>query len=70
MHKKSNDLCLATWEKPIVKCFNYHMIIQRQRVHSTDAQVSVLKMLLKFRDYMARFTDESVHYILPNHALF
>ena len=27
-------------------------------------------MLLKFRDYIARMTDESNHYVLPNHALF
>ena len=37
VHKKSNVLCLTTWEKPLVKDFNYHMIIQRQRIHSTDA---------------------------------
>jgi exosome complex exonuclease RRP6 len=26
---KSNGICLKTWEKQIVKDFNYHMILQR-----------------------------------------
>ena len=27
-------------------------------------------MLMKYRDYVARLTDESTNYVLPNHALF
>jgi len=26
---KSNALCLKTYEKPVLKDFNYHMIVQR-----------------------------------------
>lgn len=30
----------------------------------------VLKLLLKWRDYVARLDDESHHYMLPNNVLF
>ena len=33
-------------------------------------QQSVLKALLKYRDFVARVEDESTHYVLPNHSLF
>lgn len=68
--QKSNALCLHTYEKPKVKDYNYYLIIQRNRVHSTFAQTSVLKALIKFRDYVARLEDESPHQIMPNHVMF
>ena len=68
--QRSNALCLNTWEKHQLKDYNYHLIVQRQQVHSTETQTSVLKALLKFRDFVSRVQDESAHYILPNHALF
>ena len=33
-------------------------------------QTSVLKALLKWRDFAARIEDESPHFIMPNHVLF
>ena len=32
--------------------------------------MSVLKAILKFRDYIARIQDESWAYVMPNHVLF
>jgi exosome complex exonuclease RRP6 len=67
---KSNGICLKTYEKHIVKDFNYFMILQRNETHNTLSQQSVLKAMLKYRDYVARVEDESTHYIMPNHVLF
>ena len=61
---------MKVWEKHIVKDFNYHMILQRNQATSTLSQSSVLKALLKWRDYIARVEDESPSYIMPNHVLF
>lgn len=33
-------------------------------------QIRVIKLLLKWRDYVARLDDESPNYMLPNHVLF
>jgi len=69
MHK-SNGVCLKTWEKHIVKDFNYMMILQRNEAHSSMSQQSVLKAILKYRDYLARVEDECVSFIMPNHVMF
>ena len=69
MHR-SNGICLKTFEKHITKDFNYHMIIQRNSAHNSVTQISVLKAILKWRDYVARVEDESHHYIMPNYVLF
>ena len=67
---RSNSICLKTWEKHIVKDFNYHMIIQRNQAHNSILETSVLKALLKWRDYMARIEDESPSFVMPNHVMF
>lgn len=67
---KSNALCLKQYEKPVVKDYNYYMIIGRNKTLQTRAQFSVLKALLKWRDYIARIEDESTGFIMPNHVLF
>jgi exosome complex exonuclease RRP6 len=46
------------------------MILQRNQATSTVAQTSVLKALIKWRDFAARVEDESNHYIMPNHVMF
>ena len=67
---KSHQICLKTWEKPIVKDHSYQMIIQRNQIYNSLAQTSILKALLKFRDYIARVEDESNHFVMPNQILF
>lgn len=46
------------------------MIVARNNTASTVKQTSVLKMLLKWRDYIARTEDESVAYTMPNNIMF
>lgn len=53
-----------------MKDFNYYMILQRNEAHNSVTQASVLKAIMKFRDYIARIEDESTHFILPNHVMF
>ena len=67
---KSNAICLKSYEKPIVKDYNYFMIIGRNKTLNSLAQFSTLKALLKWRDFIARLEDESIGYVMPNHVLF
>lgn len=46
------------------------MVVGRNRTLNTTAQISVLKMMLKWRDYVARVDDESPAYMFPNHIMF
>jgi ribonuclease D len=67
---KSTGLCMKTYEKPIVKDYNYYMIIGRNKTLQTISQFNCLKTLLKWRDYIARVEDESTGYVMPNHVIF
>lgn len=69
-YHKSSALCLKTYQKPTVKDYNFFAIVERSRLTHTVNQLSVLKLLLKWRDFVARIDDESTHYMLPNHILF
>ena len=69
MHK-SNAVCLKTYEKHITRDFNYYMILQRNEATSSITQTSVLKAILKWRDYVARVEDESPAFVMPNHIMF
>ena len=59
---------MTTYEKPIVKDFSYLNAIGTCRLVGID-RLRVFKMLLKWRDYIARVEDESRSYILPSHIL-
>lgn len=67
---KSNSLALKSYQKPIVKDYNFYSIVERSRHTHSANQLRVLKLLLKWRDMIARIDDESTHYMLPNHILF
>ena len=34
------------------------------------AEISTLKAVLKWRDFIARIEDESIGYVMPNHVMF
>jgi len=70
VYHKSSALCLKSYEKPEVKDYNFYMLVARNKALQSLNQVRVLKMLLKWRDFVARKEDESNHYMLPNHVLF
>jgi len=61
---------MKVYEKPQVKDYNYYMVVGRNKTLNSAAQISVLKMMLKWRDYVARMDDESPAYMLPNHVMF
>ena len=69
MHR-SASLCLKTYEKPEAKGFEYYRTIANSRHITGINRLRVLKMILKWRDYIARVDDESLAYMLPNHILF
>ena len=46
------------------------MIIGRNKTLQSLSEISTLKGVLKWRDYVARIEDESVGYVMPNHVLF
>ena len=45
------------------------MVVGRNRTLNTTAHISVLKIILKWRDYVARVDDESPAYMFPNHIV-
>lgn len=67
---KTNAIAMKAYQKPTVKDYNHYAIVERSRHTHTPNQLRVLKMLLKWRDYVARIDDESPSYMLPNHILF
>ena len=46
------------------------MVVGRNKTLNSTSQISVLKMMLKWRDYVARIDDESPAHMLPNHVMF
>ena len=69
-YHKSNALALKVYQKPIVKDYNYFAKVEQSRHNNSVNQLRVLKMLIKWRDFVARIDDESPNYMLPNHILF
>lgn len=62
--KKSNELSLQIYEKPLVKGNLYYSVIEKCLLKS--GQIKILKVILKFRDYVARKLDYSAHAIFDN----
>ena len=67
---KSVGIALKAYKKPVVKDYFYFGLVERSRHTHTLNQLRILKMMFKWRDYVARLDDESTHYMLPNHILF
>lgn len=68
--RKSQNICYNQFEKPVVKDFNYFSVLARHKHSCTALEVSLLKFLMKWRDFIARKEDESIQYVMPNHVLF
>lgn len=66
----SVGIALKAYQKPVLKDYLYFGLLERARHTHTLNQMRILKMMLKWRDYVARLDDESTHYMLPNHILF
>lgn len=62
--KKSNELSLQIYEKPLVKGNQYYSVIEKCLLKST--QIKLLKVILKFRDFVARKLDYSSQAIFDN----
>lgn len=67
---KSSTIAMKAYQKPTVKDYKYSGILHNNNHTHSRNQLRVLKMLLKWRDYVARLDDESPNYMLPNHILF
>ncbi len=68
--KKSNELALKQYVKPFVKNFEYYNMITRNQPHMSKIQLSVLKLIYKFRDYVARKLDLSPDCVLSRKNIF
>ena len=66
---ESSRICMKSYEKPITKSFSYSMVLAQNNVQTPNRR-RVLKMILKWRDYVARVDDESTSYMLPKHIMF
>ncbi len=67
--KQSKDICLTVYQKPELKDYHYFMMIANHAASFKKVQLSVLKLVLKYRDYIGRVEDESTNYVCPNAVL-
>ena len=63
--RQSKDICAVVYQKPELKSYHYFMTISHHAASLNKLQRSVLKLMLKLRDYIARLEDDSVSYICP-----
>lgn len=68
--ERSKDLCLKKYFKPEIKDYSYYGLISRNAMILSKIQMSVFKILYKFRDYVARKSDCSPDSVLYNNKLF
>jgi len=69
-YKKSCDIALKEYIKPSVKEPEYYQLKAQNVSTLNKKQFSIMKLIYKYRDYVARKLDFSTHYILPNKLLF
>ncbi len=64
--RQSRDICLTSYKKPELKDYHYFMMIANHAASFNKLQQSVLRFMMKWRDYIARVEDESINYICSN----
>ena len=67
---KSKDLCLKKYFKPEIKDYNFYGLISRNALVLSKIQISIFKILFKFRDYIARVIDCFPDCVIPNNKIF
>jgi exosome complex exonuclease RRP6 len=70
VYKRSKDVCLKVYEKPIFTSESYLNLYRRHKKALTPNQLEAFRLLYAWRDQIARLEDESCAYVLPNHMLF
>ena len=68
--KKSNEICLKQYTKPAVKSQEYYQVLGRNMTVLNKRNVSILKIIYKFRDYVGRKLDLNPHHVLTNKNMF
>jgi ribonuclease D len=69
-YKKSNELCLKQYIKPPVKSQEYYQLLSRNISVLNKRNMSILKIIYKFRDYVGRKLDVNPHHVLSNKNIF
>ena len=70
VYKRSKDICLKMYEKPIFTSELYLKLYRKHRKAFNPNQLEAFRFLFTWRDQVARVEDESCSYVLPNHMLF
>ena len=70
VYKRSKDICLKVYEKPIFTGKSYLNLYNRHKKALNPNQLEAFRLLYAWRDQIARLEDESYAYVLPNHMLF
>jgi ribonuclease D len=68
--QKSTEICGKIYIKPVVKSQEYYQLKARNCTSLTATQMSVMKLLYKYRDFIARKQDVSTHHVMNNRILF
>lgn len=74
--RKSKETALQTYEHPFYDAakglgpMGWYKMFNKTPAMFSKEQFSVFRAVHRWRDTVARQEDESIHYVLPNHALF
>lgn len=68
--QSSAMVALRVYTKPKLKDDQYESLIERNRCLLSSKLLKVLKLLLKWRDWVARRLDLNSHILLKNSSLF
>ena len=66
----SKRTCLQVYTKPDLQDKAYEALIERNKYLLDKRGMKLLKLLLKWRDFVARKLDENPHFILKNSVVF
>ena len=67
--KKSNELCMQSYQKPIVKDEKYYHYTKINS-HKSKIEIGIIKETYIFRDYIARLEDRCPESILSKNMIF
>jgi len=67
--KRSAEVALNVYEKPVFTPLSYKNLIDRKNLRLSPAQMEVFAAVYSWRDSIARREDESVQYVLPDRML-
>lgn len=68
--KKSAEICLKRFVKPVLKDYGYHAIAAKHKIMLSSKKYNALLRIMQWRDLVAREEDVSTGYVMENVVMF